>query len=56
MQINNTNKFGLICKVIIQYQEKDSKLPPTCATTAKMYVGKYFTTKGEFDEVKSKNR
>jgi hypothetical protein len=41
--------------VIIQYQEEDRKLPPTCVTTAKMYVGKYFTTKGEFDEVKKIN-
>ena len=27
-----------------------SKKEPRC-TTAKMYVGKYFTEKGEFDEV-----
>mmetsp|Transcript_179 Transcript_179/g.224 ORF Transcript_179/g.224 Transcript_179/m.224 type:complete len:205 (-) Transcript_179:348-962(-) len=46
----NFQRFQEYFEVIIQYQEEDTKLPPTCATTAKMYVGKYFTTKGEFDE------
>ena len=39
-------RFQEYFDLIIQF--KDPKSP---ATTAKMYVGKYFTTNGEFDEV-----
>lgn len=43
----NFPRFQEFFTVIIQ--GKDEKSP---ATTAKMYVGKYFTSKGEFDEVR----
>jgi hypothetical protein len=47
----NFQRFQEYFEIIIQYQEKGRKEPPTSATTAKMYVGKYFTAKGEFDQV-----
>jgi uncharacterized protein YfeS len=43
-------RFQEYFTLIFQYQEKPEKQPPSMATTAKMYVGKYFTVKGEFDE------
>ena len=49
------NTFLSFYQVIIQYQEKDGKgidSSASTATTAKMSVGKYFTIKGEFDEVR----
>jgi signal peptidase complex subunit 2 len=39
-------KYQEYYTLIIQYKEDTSK-----ATTGKMYVGKYFTSRGEFDEV-----
>lgn len=47
----NFLRFQEFFEVIIQYQEKGRTEPPTSITTAKMYVGKYFTAKGEFDQV-----
>ena len=47
----NFLRFQEFFEVIIQYQEKGRREPPTSITTAKMYVGKYFTAKGEFDQV-----
>ncbi len=35
---------------VMNIQLKDPNSP---CTTAKMYVGKYFTVKGEFDEVRT---
>ena len=46
----NMPRFQEYFTLIFQYQEKPEKSPPTMATTAKMYVGRYFTVKGEFDE------
>ena len=43
-------RFQEYYKLIIQAKEEKSS-----GTTAKMYVGKYFTSKGEFDEVSVAN-
>ena len=45
----NFPRFQEYFSVVIQGRDEQSP-----ATTAKMYVGKYFTSKGEFDEVSNK--
>ena len=48
----NFPRFYEYFSLIIQYQEPNipGKDHPPSATIAKMYVGRYFTVKGEFDE------
>lgn len=48
----NFPRFQEYFEVIIQYQTLANLDPSSTATKAKMYVGKYFTVKGEFDQVR----